>query len=82
MNMADWLNKNEPIERIICDYNKNTIKDVWNSKFYKDLRNQHLCNNYGNNQFCKKCPDWANTSWPLEKNKSYADLVEKILYNE
>ncbi len=32
--------------------------------------------------FPKNCPDWSNTSWPFDKDKSYADLVEKVLYEE
>ena len=63
----------------ICDYNETTIKDVWHSNFYKELRSKHLCNKYSDNDFCKSCPDWSNTSWPHDKEKSYADLVEKIL---
>ena len=35
-----------------------------------------------NNDICKNCPDWSNTSWPFDKEKSYADLVEKVLYEE
>ena len=66
----------------ICDYNETTIKDVWHSNFYKELRSKHLCNKYSDNDFCKSCPDWSNTSWPHDKEKSYADLVEKILYTD
>ena len=29
--------------------------------------------------FCKNCPDWKNTSWPYDKNSSYADLVENFI---
>ena len=50
--------------------------------FYKQLREKHLCNSFGKNDFCKYCPDWSNTSWPHDEKKSYADLVEKILYKE
>ena len=71
---TDWYGKSE-----ILDYASHSIKDTWSNKFYKDLRNQHLELKIKNN-FCKKCPDWKNTSWPFDENKSYADLVEKILY--
>ena len=74
---TDWFSKAE-----ICDYNSTTIKDVWHSVFYKQLREKHLCNSFGKNDFCKYCPDWSNTSWPHDEKKSYADLVEKILYKE
>ncbi len=71
---TDWYGKS-----VINDYRKTTIKDLWNCDFYKDLRSQHLSNNF-TNKFCLQCPDWANTSWPMDKNKSYADLVERLLY--
>lgn len=73
---TDWFGKSE-----VCDFAKTSIKDVWKNNFYKDLREQHLKNKY-KNKFCLQCPDWKNTSWPFDKNKSYADLVEKILYKD
>ena len=71
---TDWYGESE-----IIDYSETTIKEVWQNKFYKSLRDQHLKLEF-KCEFCKKCPDWKNTSWPGEKDKSYADLVEKILY--
>ena len=73
---TDWYAKSE-----LCSYEKNSIYEVWKNNFYKDLRNQHLKCEFSN-KFCKQCPDWKNTSWPFDKNKSYADLVEKVLYEE
>ncbi len=72
---TDWFGKSE-----IVDYKNNTIKEVWNNNFYQKIRNQHLCNKFEDNSFCKNCPDWANTSWPFDDKQSYADLVERILY--
>jgi MoaA/NifB/PqqE/SkfB family radical SAM enzyme len=71
---TDWYGESEMI-----DYSETTIKEVWQNKFYKSLRSQHLKLEF-KCEFCKKCPDWKNTSWPGEKDKSYADLVENILY--
>ncbi len=73
---TDWFAKSE-----LCSYEENSINDVWKNKFYKDLRDQHITCNF-TNKFCKQCPDWKNTSWPFDKNKSYADLVERVLYEE
>jgi len=73
---TDWYGKS-----VINDYRECTIKDLWNCDFYKDLRSQHIKNDF-TNKFCLKCPDWVNTSWPMDKNKSYADLVEKLLYEK
>jgi radical SAM protein with 4Fe4S-binding SPASM domain len=71
---TDWYGKAE-----IIDYNKTTIKEIWQSKFYKDLRQQHVCNKF-KNEFCKNCPDWSNTHWPhFKEKKRYGDLVEKLL---
>ena len=74
---TDWFGK-----ATICNYNETTIKDVWNSSFYKKLRNKHMCNKYETSDLCKMCPDWSNTSWPFDQEKSYADLVEKVLYEQ
>lgn len=74
---TDWFGK-----AVICDYRINTIKDIWTSRFYDSLREEHLTCNFKKSDFCKQCPDWANTSWPKDENKSYADLVEEILYKE
>lgn len=71
---TDWFGKT-----IITDYRNDTIKNVWQNTFYKELRKEHQSCNF-KNQFCKNCPDWKNTSWPFDEKKSYADLVEKILY--
>ena len=73
---TDWYGKSE-----VSDFAKTSIREVWKNNFYNDLRDQHLTNDY-KNEFCKQCPDWKNTSWPFDKNKSYADLVEKVLYEE
>jgi molybdenum cofactor biosynthesis enzyme MoaA len=73
---TDWFGKT-----IIADYREETIKNVWQGSFYKELRNEHLSCKF-KNEFCKNCPDWKNTSWPHDKNKSYADLVERVLNEE
>ena len=70
----DWYGKAE-----VEDYNKTTIREVWQNAFYKDLRQQHLKNKFCN-KFCKNCPDWSNTNWPhFKEKKRYGDLVEKLL---
>ena len=74
---TDWFGKAN-----ICNYRETTIKDLWHSTFYNQLRNKHICNKYLNSDICKNCPDWSNTSWPFDQDKSYADLVEKVLYEE
>lgn len=71
---TDWYAKS-----IVADYRKDTIKNVWQNLFYQDLRKQHQSCKF-TNKFCSNCPDWKNTSWPHDKNKSYADLVERVLY--
>ena len=73
---TDWFGKS-----IITDYRKETIKNVWQSVFYKELRKEHQSCNF-KTKFCANCPDWKNTSWPHDQNKSYADLVERVLDEE
>jgi MoaA/NifB/PqqE/SkfB family radical SAM enzyme len=60
---------------MVADYRRTTIKEVWSSPFYKDLRTKHLegrCTGV-----CEKCPDWAQTRWPWE-GESYADMVAEM----
>ena len=71
---TDWFGKSE-----ITHYENTSIKKIWSNGFYSDLREQHLTNKF-TCEFCKKCPDWKETNWPKESGKSYADLVERILY--
>ncbi len=73
---TDWYAKSE-----LCSYENNSIQEVWQNNFYKDLRNQHSTCKFSN-KLCKQCPDWKHTSWPFDKKKSYADLVERVLYEE
>ena len=71
---TDWYGKSE-----VKDYRETTIKDTWQEHFYKNLRKQHLDNQFTNN-FCKNCPDWINTSWPhFNERKRYGDMVERLL---
>ena len=72
---TDWFGKSN-----LVDFRKKTIREVWTGEEYQKLRNEHLTNQFKKNKFCEKCPDWKNTSWPQDSKKSYADLVEKILY--
>jgi MoaA/NifB/PqqE/SkfB family radical SAM enzyme len=74
---TDWFGKT-----LLEDFRKKTIREVWTGSFYKNLRDEHLTNTFKDNKFCEKCPDWKNTSWPHDEKKSYADLVERVLYKE
>ena len=64
----------------MADYRKKQQKCLA-KYFYQELRKEHQSCDF-KNQFCLKCPDWKNTSWPYDQNKSYADLVERVLYEE
>ncbi|MDA7830936.1 MarR family EPS-associated transcriptional regulator [Candidatus Pelagibacter sp.] len=72
---TDWFGKTN-----LVDFRKKSIREVWTGEEYQNLRNEHLTNKFKKNKFCEKCPDWKNTSWPQDDKKSYADLVEKVLY--
>jgi len=68
----DWVRGSN-----ILDYRKTTIRDVWQSDFYRDLRDAHMANDFSRHEFCGNCPDWRGTRWPGQ-GVSYADLVEEI----
>jgi hypothetical protein len=59
-------------------YINTTIKEAWQGDFMKSLRNAHLTNNYEGFDFCKQCPDWAQTRWPGE-GKAYSNLMQNLV---
>ena len=70
---SDWSNSSH-----IMDYRNITIRELWSGKFYKELRNAHLCNDYRDFEYCRNCPDWEQTRWP-EEGRSYANMIEDII---
>lgn len=72
----DWVHGS-----VITDYRTTTVKEVWQSQFYKELREAHLCNKYGKHAFCGNCPDWKQTRWP-DEGRSYANMVEEFKNKE
>ncbi len=72
----DWVHGS-----VITDYRETTVKEVWQSQFYKDLREAHMCNKYGKHAFCGNCPDWKQTRWP-DEGRSYANMVEEFKNKE
>lgn len=70
---TDW---DEDDSKIICkDYTKHTIKEIWNSKEYSSLRNQHLTGNFKDSCVCKNCPDRYKTIWPGNGEIAYGDMI-------
>jgi MoaA/NifB/PqqE/SkfB family radical SAM enzyme len=68
----DWVHGS-----VIADYCRTTIREVWQSKEYQELRKAHLMNNFAHHRFCGQCPDWRQTRWPGE-GRSYADMVQEF----
>lgn len=69
---ADWTHGST-----VSDYRETTVKDIWESRFYQELRQAHLDNSFDSHRFCGQCPDWQQTRWP-EEGRSYADLIEEM----
>lgn len=72
----DWVHGS-----VVADYRNTTVQEVWKSQFYKELREAHMCNKYGNHSFCGNCPDWKQTRWP-DEGRSYANMVEEFKNRE
>ncbi|MDI1355060.1 MAG: radical SAM protein [bacterium] len=72
----DWVHGS-----VIVDYRTTTIKETWQSNFYKELREAHMCNKFENHAFCGNCPDWKQTRWP-DEGRSYANMVEEFKNKE
>lgn len=62
-------------EKPLCDIANQTIKEVWNSSIYNDLRKQHISLSI-DDIVCKKCDSWyeqvgiSKIGQVYEKNKS------------
>ena len=69
---ADWTHGSSMV-----DYRDTTIKEWWDSPFYRKLRWAHVANDFKDHKFCGQCPDWAATRWPSE-GRAYADLVAEM----
>jgi hypothetical protein len=72
----DWVHGS-----VVADYRATTIKEVWQSEFYRRLREAHLSSDYSCHGFCHQCPDWKHTRWPSE-GRSYANMVEEFKARE
>jgi len=68
--VEDWLNKT-----IIGDIRHNSIKDLWDSSVYKELRNNHLEKEFCKVNYCKDCVDWPAREW----NYDYFHALSQIL---
>lgn len=66
---SDWVHGS-----VVADYRGTTIRDQWQGRFYRELREAHLRGDFARHSFCGQCPDWAATRWPGE-GRSYADMV-------
>lgn len=68
----DWVHGS-----VVCDFNKNTIKEVWQSDFMQRLREAHLKDDFTQHSFCGQCPDWSTTRWPNE-GRSYSNMMREL----
>lgn len=68
----DWVRGS-----VVADYRKTTIREVWQSAYYRALREAHLQNEFRDHPFCGQCPDWKQTRWPWQ-GRSYADMVQDL----
>lgn len=74
----DWVSGS-----VVADYHKEdvSIREIWKGQFYKELREAHICNKFGDKKFCGDCPDWKQTRWP-DEGRSYANMVEEFKQTE
>ncbi|MCL1999477.1 MAG: radical SAM protein [Turicibacter sp.] len=67
------------------NYEKTTIKAVWNSEIYTKLRTEHLSGKYDKFAVCKNCPDRHLTIWPAAaagEHRGYGDMIQEIKENK
>lgn len=66
---ASWQGETE-----ICEYEQTTIKSLWQSDYYRRLREGHLQANLSDFVACNKCQDWRVINWP-EHGRGYGDMI-------
>ena len=72
---TDWKYKST-----FADFRNTTIKDAWQGKFLKELREAHIKNDFSCHEFCGQCPDWKQTRW-TGKHARYANIIEELKGN-
>lgn len=65
----------------VCDYRTATVRETWQSEFYRRLRAAHHASDYSCHSFCGRCPDWKATRWP-DEGRSYANMIEDFKVKE
>ncbi|MFH1460431.1 MAG: radical SAM protein [Candidatus Omnitrophota bacterium] len=65
----DWLDQS-----ILGDVNKESIASIWGGQKYRDLRKNHINNNFSYNEKCAQCQDWRARTW----ENDYFHAIERI----
>lgn len=68
--VEDWLDKT-----ILCHIEKTSIQEIWNSKKYISMRDNHLSGKFHNIPYCKQCLDWTARKWDFD----YFYALNKLL---
>lgn len=68
--VEDWLDKT-----VLGDIRNDTLSDIWNSRQYQILRNNHLLGRFDEVLYCKECIDWPARQW----NYDYFYALNRIL---
>lgn len=66
----DWYNKSK-----IGDIRKSTIKEIWQSEQYDQLREWQLASQFNKIPYCAKCTEWQGMKWDYD----YFVAMEKML---
>ncbi|SKB67188.1 radical SAM additional 4Fe4S-binding SPASM domain-containing protein [Acetoanaerobium noterae] len=64
----DWLKKS-----VVGDINKDTIEEIWKSKYMNNLRASHM-NEIFDNALCNSCTDWSVIRFGNDYVKALKDL--------
>ena len=62
-------------EALIADFHTSSIKEIWTSAQYNELRKSHLNTDFSAFPMCDRCPDWIQIRWP-DEGRSYANMIE------
>jgi len=75
--VEDWLNRT-----IVGDIREISLKQMWQSSIYNQIRNYHQLRQFHKIPHCNKCIDWSSRKWDYDYFYALNQLLKKTRKNE
>ena len=70
--VEDWYS-----ETVVGDVNKSSIKEIWSSRKYGEVRQAHLARKFHEVPHCSGCRDWKAREWGNDYFSALANVLGK-----